>query len=47
MSLRMLALLLRFLENGEIQAVGADRSQARGCRCSGCSGCLPVTIAAS
>ena len=29
MSLRMQALLLRFLENGEIQAVGADQSQAR------------------
>jgi transcriptional regulator with PAS, ATPase and Fis domain len=29
MSLRMQALLLRFLENGEIQAVGADHSQAR------------------
>ena len=29
MSLRMQALLLRFLENGEIQAVGSDRSQAR------------------
>ena len=27
MSLRMQALLLRFLENGEIQAVGADHSQ--------------------
>jgi DNA-binding NtrC family response regulator len=29
MSLRMQALLLRFLENGEIQAVGADHSEAR------------------
>jgi transcriptional regulator with PAS, ATPase and Fis domain len=29
MSLRMQALLLRFLENGEIQAVGADHPQAR------------------
>ena len=29
MSLRMQAMLLRFLENGEIQAVGADQSQAR------------------
>jgi two-component system, NtrC family, response regulator HydG len=29
MSLRMQALLLRFLENGEIQRVGADRAQAR------------------
>ena len=29
MSLRMQALLLRFLENGEIQAVGADQVQAR------------------
>ncbi len=29
MSLRMQALLLRFLENGEIQAVGSDRTQAR------------------
>ena len=29
MSLRMQALLLRFLENGEIQAVGSDQSQAR------------------
>jgi DNA-binding NtrC family response regulator len=29
MSLRMQALLLRFLENGEIQAVGDDQSQAR------------------
>jgi transcriptional regulator with PAS, ATPase and Fis domain len=29
MSLRMQALLLRFLENGEIQAVGADSSQTR------------------
>ena len=29
MSLRMQALLLRFLENGEIQAVGADHTQAR------------------
>ncbi len=29
MSLRMQALLLRFLENGEIQAVGADESQVR------------------
>ena len=29
MSLRMQALLLRFLENGEIQAVGADQPQAR------------------
>jgi transcriptional regulator with PAS, ATPase and Fis domain len=29
MSLRMQALLLRFLENGEIQAVGSDESQAR------------------
>ena len=29
MSLRMQALLLRFLENGEIQAVGADHAQAR------------------
>ena len=29
MSLRMQALLLRFLENGEIQAVGADEVQAR------------------
>ncbi|OLC45446.1 MAG: hypothetical protein AUI64_01580 [Acidobacteria bacterium 13_1_40CM_2_64_6] len=29
MSLRMQALLLRFLENGEIQRVGADRVQAR------------------
>jgi DNA-binding NtrC family response regulator len=29
MSLRMQALLLRFLENGEIQAVGSDHSQAR------------------
>ena len=29
MSLRMQALLLRFLENGEIQAVGSDRPQAR------------------
>ena len=29
MSLRMQALLLRFLENGEIQAVGSDPSQAR------------------
>jgi DNA-binding NtrC family response regulator len=28
MSLRMQALLLRFLENGEIQAVGSDHSQA-------------------
>jgi Transcriptional regulator containing PAS, AAA-type ATPase, and DNA-binding domains len=28
MSLRMQALLLRFLENGEIQAVGADSSRA-------------------
>jgi DNA-binding NtrC family response regulator len=28
MSLRMQALLLRFLENGEIQAVGSDQSQA-------------------
>ena len=28
MSLRMQALLLRFLENGEIQAVGSDRMQA-------------------
>ena len=30
MSLRMQALLLRFLENGEIQRVGADRVQAAG-----------------
>ena len=29
MSLRMQALLLRFLENGEIQAVGSDETQAR------------------
>jgi transcriptional regulator with PAS, ATPase and Fis domain len=29
MSLRMQALLLRFLENGEIQAVGSDSAQAR------------------
>src|SRR4051812_29839672 len=29
MSLRMQALLLRFLENGEIQAVGSDQSQTR------------------
>jgi len=29
MSLRMQALLLRFLENGEIQAVGSDQPQAR------------------
>jgi transcriptional regulator with PAS, ATPase and Fis domain len=29
MSLRMQALLLRFLENGEIQSVGSDQSQAR------------------
>jgi DNA-binding NtrC family response regulator len=29
MSLRMQALLLRFLENGEIQSVGADESQTR------------------
>jgi transcriptional regulator with PAS, ATPase and Fis domain len=29
MSLRMQALLLRFLENGEIQAVGSDERQAR------------------
>jgi transcriptional regulator with PAS, ATPase and Fis domain len=29
MSLRMQALLLRFLENGEIQAVGSDSPQAR------------------
>ena len=29
MSLRMQALLLRFLENGEIQAVGSDDSEAR------------------
>jgi len=29
MSLRMQALLLRFLENGEIQAVGADHSEAQ------------------
>jgi DNA-binding NtrC family response regulator len=29
MSLRMQALLLRFLENGEIQAVGSDHSEAR------------------
>jgi transcriptional regulator with PAS, ATPase and Fis domain len=29
MSLRMQALLLRFLENGEIQRVGSDRSQTR------------------
>jgi transcriptional regulator with PAS, ATPase and Fis domain len=29
MSLRMQALLLRFLENGEIQAVGSDDSQSR------------------
>jgi transcriptional regulator with PAS, ATPase and Fis domain len=29
MSLRMQALLLRFLENGEIQSVGADRPKAR------------------
>ncbi len=29
MSLRMQALLLRFLENGEIQAVGSDQSHAR------------------
>jgi transcriptional regulator with PAS, ATPase and Fis domain len=29
MSLRMQALLLRFLENGEIQAVGSDQSDAR------------------
>jgi transcriptional regulator with PAS, ATPase and Fis domain len=29
MSLRMQALLLRFLENGEIQAVGSDQSQMR------------------
>jgi two-component system, NtrC family, response regulator AtoC len=29
MSLRMQALLLRFLENGEIQAVGSDRSEAK------------------
>ena len=29
MSLRMQALLLRFLENGEIQAVGSDHAQAR------------------
>ena len=29
MSLRMQALLLRFLENGELQRVGADRAQAR------------------
>ena len=29
MSLRMQALLLRFLENGEIQAVGADHAQRR------------------
>ena len=29
MSLRMQALLLRFLENGEIQTVGGDRTQAR------------------
>jgi transcriptional regulator with PAS, ATPase and Fis domain len=29
MSLRMQALLLRFLENGELQRVGADRSQLR------------------
>ena len=32
MSLRMQAVLLRFLENGEIQAVGADSSTSdRGC----------------
>jgi transcriptional regulator with PAS, ATPase and Fis domain len=29
MSLRMQALLLRFLENGEIQAVGSDQTQSR------------------
>jgi transcriptional regulator with PAS, ATPase and Fis domain len=29
MSLRMQALLLRFLENGELQRVGSDRAQAR------------------
>ena len=29
MSLRMQALLLRFLENGEIQAVGSDQAQSR------------------
>ncbi|HMF93944.1 MAG TPA: sigma-54 dependent transcriptional regulator [Vicinamibacterales bacterium] len=29
MSLRMQALLLRFLENGEIQAVGSDQAEAR------------------
>ena len=29
MSLRMQALLLRFLENGEIQAVGSDHAQTR------------------
>src|SRR5258708_36996432 len=29
MSLRMQALLLRFLENGELQRVGADRVQSR------------------
>jgi transcriptional regulator with PAS, ATPase and Fis domain len=29
MSLRMQALLLRFLENGELQRVGADRAQSR------------------
>jgi transcriptional regulator with PAS, ATPase and Fis domain len=29
MSLRMQALLLRFLENGEIQAVGSEKSQSR------------------
>jgi transcriptional regulator with AAA-type ATPase domain len=29
MSLRMQALLLRFLGNGEIQAVGSDQPQAR------------------
>ena len=29
MSLRMQALLLRFLENGEVQAVGSDSAQSR------------------
>ena len=32
MSLRMQALLLRFLENGEIQRVGSDRAQSIGGR---------------
>jgi transcriptional regulator with PAS, ATPase and Fis domain len=29
MSLRMQTLLLRFLENGELQAIGSDSPQAR------------------